>query len=66
MYNYTVLCDTSIVLQIKMHRSQKQHSSVYIKIVKYDMFELVKDTLGFGRLCAAMGVAFFQQQYDCF
>lgn len=55
-----------IVLKIKMHPSQKQHSSVYMKIVKYELFKPVKDTLGFGQLCAVMGVTFGQQQCDCF
>lgn len=48
-----------------MHHSQKQHSSVYMKIVKYDIFKLVKDTLGVGQLCAVMDVTFGQQQCDC-
>lgn len=48
-----------------MHHGQKQHRSVYMKIVKYDIFELVKDTLGFEQLCTVMDVTFAQQQCDC-
>ena len=36
-----------------------------MKIVKYDIFRPVKDTLGFGQLCAVMGVTFGQRQCDC-
>lgn len=40
------LCNTSTVLKIKMRHGQKQHSSVYMIIVKYDIFKLEKDALG--------------------
>lgn len=48
-----------------MHHGQKQHSSVYMKIVKYDIFKLVKDTLGFGQLCSVMDVTLYQQHCGC-
>lgn len=36
-----------------------------MKIVKYNMFKLAKDALGFGHLCGVMGVTFSHQQCDC-
>lgn len=45
-----------------MHHSQNQHSSIYMKMVKFDIFKLVKDTLGFGQLCAVLDVTFGQQE----
>lgn len=48
-----------------MHHSQNQHSSIYMKIVKFDIFKLVKNiSLGFGQLCAVLDVTFSQQQCD--
>lgn len=58
MHNYTYLKN-------KMYPSQKQHRSVDMKIVKNDIFKLLKDALGFGQLCAVIGVTFGKQQCDC-
>jgi len=37
MFNYTVIWNASILLNIQMHPSQKQHGSFYMELVEYNV-----------------------------